>query len=413
MGKIINIKAYELLDSRGNPTIGCKVEIDSGFIGFAIVPSGASTGEHEAFEMRDGDKMRYSGKGVKKAIKSIEGPLFDLLKGKDVFDQRAIDEAMIALDGTENKTKLGANAILGISMAVARCGAAAKDKELYQYLTNESPTFPTPMMNIINGGAHASNNIDFQEFMILPHGFSSFAEKVRAGSEIFHALKKILTEKGHSTAVGDEGGFAPNLGSDEEALEMIMTAIKKAGYKPETQVSITLDCAASDFYCKDGYCVQKSDPAKGHRSAKEQVKYLKKLAAAYPIVSIEDGLDENDWDGWKVLTDEAPDLQIVGDDLFVTNRKFLERGIENKIANSILIKLNQIGTVTETLDTIDLAKRSNYSFIISHRSGDTEDAFIADLAIATSAPFIKTGSLSRSERISKYNRLIIIESDLG
>ncbi|MCH9621809.1 MAG: Enolase [Chlamydiia bacterium] len=409
MGKIESIKGYELLDSRGNPTVGCEVISDSGFSGFAIVPSGASTGEHEAFEMRDNDLKRYHGKGVKKAIKAIEGPLFDVLKGLDIFDQRTIDELMIELDGTDNKARLGANSILAISMAVARCAAAAKDKELYEYLGNNEPTFPTPMMNIINGGAHASNTIDFQEFMILPHGFVSFAQKVRAGSEIFHELKKLLTKKGQSTAVGDEGGFAPNLATPEKALDIIIEAIKKAGYKPKDEVAITLDCAASDFYCNKGYFKQKSDPLKGYRSSSEQIGYLEKLLAEYPIVSIEDGLDENDWKGWKELTKKCKGIQIVGDDLFVTNKKFLERGIKEGIANSILIKLNQIGTVTETLDTINLAKKNNYSFIISHRSGDTEDSFIADLAIATNAPYIKTGSLSRSERVCKYNRLMFIE----
>lgn len=412
MGTIKDIRAYELLDSRGNPTIGCKVISKSGFEGFAIVPSGASTGEHEAFELRDGDKNRYHGKGVKKAIANIHGPLLKALLGKDIFDQRAIDQIMIDLDGTENKSRLGANAILAISMAVCRCAAAAKDKELYEYLGNDNYTLPTPMMNIINGGGHADNNVDFQEFMISPHGFKNFSEKIRAGSEVFHTLKKILKNKGDSTAVGDEGGFAPNLSSTEKALDLIVQAIKEAGYKPGKDISITLDCAASYFFKNGGYYIEKNNPSKGIRSSSEQVSYLKTLIAQYPITSIEDGLDENDWAGWEILTKECKDIQIVGDDIFVTNIKFLKRGIEQKVANAILIKPNQIGTVTETLDTITYAKKHNYSFIISHRSGETGDTFIADLAVATNAPEIKTGSLSRSERMCKYNRLLIIESEL-
>ena len=412
MGLIRDIYAYEVLDSRGNPTVGCKVITDSGFEGFATVPSGASTGEHEAYELRDGDIERYNGKGVRKAIANIEGPLADALRGKSVFDQRAIDQLMIDLDGTENKSKLGANAILAISMAVCRCAAGAKDMELYEYLGNDKMTLPTPMMNIINGGAHADNNVDFQEFMISPHGFKTFAEKVRAGSEVFHTLKKILQNKGLSTGVGDEGGFAPNLSSVEEALDLIIQAIKETGYKPGKQISITLDCAASYFFEKGKYYIEKGDPKKGMRSAAEQAKYLKALTEKYPITSIEDGLDENDWEGWKTLTKECTGTQIVGDDLFVTNKKFLKRGKENNTANAILIKPNQIGTITETLDTIAYAKANGYSFIISHRSGETEDSFIADLAVATNAPEIKTGSMSRSERICKYNRLLIIESAL-
>lgn len=411
MGKIKHITAYELLDSRGNPTVGCKVISDSGFEGFAIVPSGASTGEHEAHELRDGDTKRYHGKGVQKAVANIEGPLAKALTGMDIFDQRGIDEAMIALDGTENKTKLGANAILGISMAVARCAANAKDLELYEYLANDGIAFPTPMMNIINGGGHADNNVDFQEFMISPHGFKTFSEKVRAGSEIFHTLKKILKKRGYATSVGDEGGFAPNLKSVEEALDLIMEAITATHYKPGEQVSITMDCAAAYFFESDGYFIEKDDPKKGMRSSAEQAAYLKELTEKYPISSIEDGLDENDWDGWKILTKECKNIQIVGDDLFVTNQKFLSRGVKEKIANAILIKPNQIGTITETIDTIDFAKKHGYSFIISHRSGDTEDAFIADLCLATHAPEIKTGSLSRSERICKYNRLLEVEKN--
>lgn len=410
MGRIKSITGYELLDSRGTPTVACKVETDSGVEGFAIVPSGASTGQHEACELRDGDKARFHGKGVKKAIANIEGPIQRALIGKEVFDQQEIDELLIKLDGTENKTNLGANAMLAVSMAVARCGSNANDKELFQYLGVSEPSMPTPMMNIINGGAHASNNIDFQEFMILPHAFDTLAEKVRAGSEIFQTLKKLLSDQGHCIAVGDEGGFAPNLENDEQTLQLIIKAIEKTGYKPHDQVSITLDCAASDFYTEKGYAIQKSDPKKGFRDSAKQVAYLKSLTEKYPIVSIEDGLDENDWEGWKILTKELPNTQIVGDDLFVTNIKFLDRGIKENIANSILIKLNQIGTVTETLSCIETAKRAGYSYIISHRSGETEDAFIADFAVATNAPYIKTGSLSRSERTAKYNRLMLIES---
>ncbi len=410
MSAIRDIIGYELLDSRGNPTVGCKVITNSGFEGFAIVPSGASVGKFEAFELRDGDKKRYFGKGVKKAIESIEGPLLEALRGKDVFDGRDIDETMIRLDGTENKSHLGANAILAISMAVFRCAAACKDLELYQFLGNDKVQLPTPMMNIINGGVHADNNLIFQEFMILPHGFSTFAEKIRAGSEVFHTLKKILNDKGLVTSVGDEGGFAPNLGSTEEALDLIITAIKKASYQPLKQISITLDCAASNFYESPGYLIEKNHPEK-KRSTMEQISYLKELIHNYPISSIEDGLDENDWSGWESFTRECNSIQIVGDDIFVTNKKFLEKGIKSHCANSILIKLNQIGTVTETLDTIAFAKKHNYSFIISHRSGDTEDSFIADLAVATNAPFIKTGSMSRSERIAKYNRLLEIEKN--
>jgi enolase len=410
MSAIRDIIGYELLDSRGNPTVGCKVITESGFEGFAIVPSGASVGKFEAFELRDGDKKRYFGKGVKQAIENIEGPLLDALRGKDVFDSRDIDETMIRLDGTENKSHFGANAMLAVSMAVARCGANAKDLELYQYLGNDQVLLPTPMMNIINGGVHADNNLNFQEFMIIPHGFNTFAEKIRAGSEVFHTLKKNLKSKGLVTSVGDEGGFAPNLSSNEEALDLIVRAINETCYQPLKQISISLDCAASNFYSDNGYLIEKNHPEK-KRSSDEQISYLKTLIHNYPITSIEDGLDENDWNGWQSLTRECNSIQIVGDDIFVTNKKFLEKGIKNHCANSILIKLNQIGTVTETLDTIAFAKKHHYSFIISHRSGDTEDSFIADLAVATGASFIKTGSMSRSERISKYNRLLEIEKN--
>ncbi|MCH9811499.1 phosphopyruvate hydratase [bacterium] len=412
MSEIENIQAYEVLDSRGNPTIAAKLTTKSGFEGFAIVPSGASTGEHEAHELRDKDTSRFDGKGVLQAVKNIEGPILKALKGKDVCDQRGIDELLINLDGTENKTKLGANAILAVSMAACRAAANVQNKELYEYLGNDNMTLPTPMMNIINGGAHADNNVDFQEFMISPHGFNTFAEKLRAGAEVFHTLKKILKSKGASTAVGDEGGFAPNLSSVEEALDLIILAIKESGYKPKEEISITLDCAASYFFEDGKYLIEKSNPAKGARSAAEQAIYLKQLTKKYPISSIEDGLDENDWEGWKILKKECSDIQIVGDDLFVTNQKFLMRGIKEDVATAILIKPNQIGTITETLDTIALAKKHHLQFVISHRSGETEDSFIADLAVATNAPEIKTGSLSRSERICKYNRLLLIESQL-
>ena len=412
MSEVEKIQAYEILDSRGNPTVACKITTKSGFEGFAMVPSGASTGEHEAHELRDGDTKRFHGKGVLQAVANIEGPIATALAGKDVCDQRGIDELLLELDGTENKTTLGANAILAVSMATARAGANVQDKELYEYLGNDTFSLPTPMMNIINGGAHADNNVDFQEFMISPHGFPTFAEKLRAGAEVFHTLKKILQKKGASTSVGDEGGFAPNLSSVEEALDLIVLAIKETGYSPQEQISITLDCAASYFFENGGYLIEKKDPKKGARSAKEQSLYLQQLIKKYPISSIEDGLDENDWEGWKILKKECGNVQIVGDDIFVTNQKFLLRGIKEDIANAILIKPNQIGTVTETLDTIALAKKHGYKFVISHRSGETEDSFIADLAVATSAPEIKTGSLSRSERICKYNRLLFIEERL-
>ncbi len=411
MSVIFDIIGYELLDSRGNPTVGCRVISKSGFSGFAIVPSGASKGEHEAFELRDNDPRRYDGKGVLKAIANIEGPLKKALMGKDLFDQKKIDEIMINLDHSEDKSTLGANAILAISMAVARCAANIQGKPLYRYLGAKQIIFPTPMMNIINGGVHANNNITFQEFMINPHGFNSFTEKIRAGSEVFHALKKILERKGYITSVGDEGGFAPNLSSEEEVLELIIEAIEKAHYKPSKQISISLDCAASNFHENDGYFISKHHPEKGTRTSNQQIAYLKELIGKYPITSIEDGLDENDWEGWRALTKECNSIQIVGDDIFVTNKKFLERGVKERVANAILIKPNQIGTVTETIDTISYAKDHNYECIISHRSGDTEDSFIADLSIATGAKMIKTGSMSRSERICKYNRLLEIEKN--
>lgn len=401
MSKIKNIDATEILDSRGNPTICVEVEVESGEKGYSMVPSGASTGQAEALELRDGDAKRYFGKGVRKAVGHVNGPILHALRGIDVFQQQEIDRIMIELDGTPNKAELGANAILGVSLASAHTAAIVKRVPLFQYLQTETPTLPVPMMNVINGGAHADNNIDFQEFMIFPHGFDEMQERVRVGSEIFHTLKKLLSEKGLATSVGDEGGFAPNLSSNEEALDFLMQAIEKAGYKPGTQVSLALDCAASSFYKDELYLGKSSD---------EHIAYLASLCKQYPIFSIEDGLDENDWQGWQKLTALlGSKVQLVGDDVFVTNPKFLEKGIQMRVANAILIKPNQIGTLTETLETIQLAKTNHYHTIISHRSGETEDTTIADLAVATNAGQIKTGSLSRSDRTSKYNRLIYIE----
>lgn len=401
---ITNIFGYEILDSRGNPTVAVRVTLDSGVSAKAFVPSGASTGEHEALEMRDQDSTRYQGKGVLKALENVNGPLKKLITGMDEQDQRAIDEAMIRADGTENKSRFGANAILGISLAVAHAAAKAKNIPLFEHL-GKGRLLPVPMMNIINGGSHADNSLDFQEFMIRPIGPKSFHEKLRAGVETFHALKKLLKDAGHITAVGDEGGFAPNLSSNEEALDYIMQAIEKAGYKPGKDITIALDAAASEFY-KDGLYLGKNTD--------KHIDYLETLTNMYPIDSIEDGLDENDWEGWQKLNNRLGGrIQIVGDDLFVTNKKFLERGIKEKSANSILIKLNQIGTLTETLETIDLAKQNGMTTVISHRSGETEDTTIADLAVATDAGQIKTGSLSRSDRVAKYNRLLEIEATEG
>lgn len=406
MSRIKDIQGIEVLDSRGTPTVAVVVHLDNGVQGMAMVPSGASTGMHEAIERRDGDSKRYFGKGVLKAISNIEDLILPSLIGRDPCNQTDIDKIMIDLDGTPNKARLGANAILGVSLAVARAAANIKNKPLYLYIQELSKgilSFPMPMMNILNGGAHADNEIDFQEFMIRPIGFSSMHDRIRVGSEIFHSLKKLLSQKGLSTSVGDEGGFAPHLFSNEEALEFIVHAIEKSGYRPGEDVSIALDCAASFFY-EDGFYK--------NRSSAEHVEYLISLCRKFPIDSIEDGLDENDWDGWELLTKRlGNDLQIVGDDIFVTNPLFLQKGIDLGIANAILIKLNQIGTLTETLDTIKLAKINNYKTIISHRSGETEDTFIADLAIGTNAGQIKAGSLSRSDRTSKYNRLLLLEKN--
>lgn len=420
MSYIRSVKAIEILDSRGNPTVEVMITTDRDVMTKASVPSGASTGTHEAIELRDGDPGRYFGKGVHQAIAHVNGPIAQILVGEHVFDQTRLDMLMVSADGTENKGRFGANAILGASLALARAGATTAKLPLYRYIGG-SHTFmlPCPMMNIINGGAHADNSLDFQEFMIRPIGAPTFHEAVRWGAEIFHTLKKILKDEGHVTSVGDEGGFAPNLPSNEAAIELILTAIEKAGYRPGVQVTLALDCAASEFYDKSSqhYIEKKKKVRKQafvERTSAEQVDYLAGLCDRYPIDSIEDGLDENDWKGWKILTDKlGKKIQIVADDLFVTNPKFLKRGIENGIANSILIKVNQIGTLTETLETIRLAQTHAYSTIISHRSGETEDSFIADICVAVNSGQIKTGSLSRTDRIAKYNRLLNIEAGLG
>ncbi len=421
MARITSIKGLEILDSRGNPTLQVLVKTDTGAMGKSSVPSGASTGLHEAVELRDGDANRYFGKGVQKAVAMVNEPLAKALIGQSVFAQRANDELMIGLDGTPNKAKLGANAILGVSLAMARAAAAAVSTPLYRYLGGEdSRLLPCPMFNILNGGAHADNALDFQEFMVRPIGAKSFKEAVRWGCEIFHTLKKLLKEKGYSIAVGDEGGFAPCIESNEKTLEIILLAIEKAGFKPGEQVSLALDCAASEFYDgnKKGYIDKKASLAAnktlGLRSSQEQIDYLKGLCKSYPISSIEDPLDQNDWEGWKILTQELGSrIQVVGDDIFVTNPQFLRKGIEEAAANAILIKLNQIGTVSETIDAIEMAKRHNFRSIVSHRSGETEDTFIADFCVAMGCGQIKTGSLSRSDRIAKYNRLLEIEEELG
>ena len=415
MAKIVDIKGREVLDSRGNPTVEADVLLDNGIIGSACAPSGASTGSREALELRDGDKSRYMGKGVLKAVANINGPIRDLLLGKDPVDQKALDHAMIKLDGTENKASLGANAILAVSLAAAKAAAQDQDLPLYAHIANLNGTpgeytMPVPMMNIINGGEHADNNIDIQEFMVQPVGAKTFSEGLRWGTEIFHHLKAVLKARGLNTAVGDEGGFAPNLNSNAEALDAIAEAVKNAGYKLGTDVTLALDCAASEFYKNGKYVLSEE----GEYDSAGFADYLADLVSKHPIISIEDGLDESDWDGWKVLTDKIGEkIQLVGDDLFVTNTKILKEGIEKKIGNSILIKFNQIGTLTETLEAIQMAKAAGYTAVISHRSGETEDSTIADLAVGTSAGQIKTGSLSRSDRISKYNQLLRIEEQLG
>ncbi len=411
---ISDVYAREVLDSRGNPTIEVEVYTESGAMGRALVPSGASTGEHEAVELRDGDKGRYLGKGVLKAVDNVNEIIAPEIVGMDVTQQVLIDQIMIDLDGTPNKGKLGANAILGVSMAVARAAAEYVGLPLYLYLGGfNAKQLPTPMMNIINGGSHADNSVDFQEFMIQPVGAATFSEALRAGAEIFHALKDVLKGRGYSTAVGDEGGFAPNLKSNEEALEVIMEAIKNAGYKPGEDVTLAMDVAASEFYNKEKKVYELAGEGKTMTAA-ELSDFYAELVDKYPIISIEDGLDENDWDGWKVLTEKlGSKIQLVGDDLLVTNTEKLASAIEKGIANSILIKVNQIGTLTETFDAIEMAKRAGYTAVVSHRSGETEDSIIADIAVATNAGQIKTGSLSRTDRIAKYNQLLRIEDELG
>src|SRR5688572_966966 len=408
MPEILEVSAREILDSRGNPTVEAEVRTSSGH-GRGAVPSGASTGEHEAMELRDGDKKRYLGKGVLQAVKNVNEKLGPAVVGLSALDQAAVDQRMLELDGSANKGKLGANAILAVSMATARAAASVVGLPLYRYLGGaQARVLPTPLMNIVNGGAHADNGLEVQEFMIVPLGFDTFTEALRCGTEIFHNLKSILKKEGLTTAVGDEGGFAPRLGSNEDALKRILQAIDAAGYKAGEQVGLAMDCAASEFY-KDGKYTWDKKP----RTASELADIYSELVGKYPIVSIEDGFAEDDWDGWKLITDKIGNrVQLVGDDLFVTNKERLARGIEKKIANSILIKLNQIGSVTETLDTIRLATTANYTSIISHRSGETEDPFIADLAVATNAGQIKTGSLSRTDRIAKYNQLLRIAGEL-
>ena len=412
MTAIIDIFAREILDSRGNPTVEVDVTLESGVVGRAGVPSGASTGEHEAVELRDGDRRRYGGKGVERACESVNGELYEALSGMDADDQIQIDQIMIDLDGTPNKSRLGANAILGVSIAAARAAADDNGLPLYRYIGGAfARTLPVPMMNIINGGEHADNPIDIQEFMIMPVGAASITDAVRMGSEVFHSLKSALKDAGHNTSVGDEGGFAPELSSADEALGFIMKATESAGYKPGDDIMLALDCASSEYFKNGKYELAgegKSLDAEGN------AKYLADLAARYPIISIEDGMDENDWDGWKALTQEIGyKVQLVGDDLFVTNPIRLADGIAKGIANSILIKVNQIGTLTETLRAVEMAHKASYTSVISHRSGETEDTTIADIAVATNAGQIKAGSLSRSDRLAKYNQLIRIEEDLG
>jgi enolase len=413
--EIVKVTGREILDSRGNPTVEADVHLADGTSGRAAVPSGASTGEHEAVELRDNEKSRYLGKGARKAVENITNTISPALSGLDAADQTLIDRTMLSLDGTPNKGKLGANAILAVSMAAARASAQSEMTPLYRYIGGvNARVLPVPMMNVINGGAHADNSVDLQEFMIVPIGAAKFSEALRMGVETFHTLKAVLKKRGYSTAVGDEGGFAPNLKSNEEALEVLMQAIEKAGYKPGTQIAIALDPATSEFYDKDKnrYVFKKSD--KTENTSEQLVAFWSQWAAQYPIISIEDGMAEDDWEGWRQLTQAlGKKLQLVGDDLFVTNSERLQRGIDEGIANSILVKVNQIGSLTETLDAIRLAAGANYTTVISHRSGETEDAFIADLAVATNAGQIKTGSASRTDRIAKYNQLLRIEEQLG
>ena len=413
MSGIFDIFAREILDSRGNPTVEVEVVLESGIIGRAAVPSGASTGEHEAVELRDGDLNRFLGKGVLKAVENVEEKIAPQLIGLDVLDQMEIDAIMIDLDGTPNKSKLGANAILGVSMACARAAAEYLEIPLYKYLGGAfSHLLPVPMMNILNGGKHADNNVDIQEFMIVPAGAETVRDAIRMGSEVFHHLKEVLKDQGHVTSVGDEGGFAPNLSSNREALEVIVKAIEKAGYKPGEDIYLAMDPAASEFYV-DGKYVMKAEESP-EKDAEEMVAFYEGLIRDFPIIAIEDGLAEDDWDGWKIMTERLGDkIQLVGDDLFVTNPQRLQRGIDEGVANAILIKLNQIGTVTETLKTIEMAKRAGFGIVVSHRSGETEDTTIADLSVATNCGQIKTGSASRTDRTCKYNQLMRIEEDLG
>ncbi len=417
MPDITDVYARQIVDSRGNPTVEVEVTLESGAVGRAAVPSGASTGENEALELRDGDKSRWMGKAVSKAVENVNGKIADALFGVDALDQAAVDQIMLDLDGTETKSNLGANAMLGVSLAVAHAAADELDIPLFRYLGGcNAKTLPVPMMNIVNGGSHSDAPIAFQEFMVRPVGAPTFSEGLRCGAEIFHNLKAIIKDKGLSTAVGDEGGFAPTFsGGTEEALDSIIAAIKQAGYEPGKDVMIALDCASSEFYSDGIYDYTKFEgEGAAKRTSEEQAAYLEELVGKYPIDSIEDGMDENDWDGWKVLTDKIGDnVQLVGDDLFVTNLQYLKRGIESDTANSILIKVNQIGTLTETMDAIEMAKRNGYTAVISHRSGETEDTTIADIAVATNAGQIKTGSMSRSDRIAKYNQLLRIEDLLG
>jgi enolase len=411
---IESVLAREILDSRGNPTIEVDVMLDSGAVGTAAVPSGASTGEHEALELRDGDKKRYLGKGVQKAVENVNNQISEAIVGLDAFDQAGLDHTMLALDGTPNKGKLGANAILGVSMAAARAAAAELDVPLYKYLGGPAArVLPVPLMNIINGGAHADNSLDFQEFMIVPKGLPRFSEALRAGAEVFHTLKKILHDKGASTGVGDEGGFAPDLPGAEAACATVVEAIEKAGYKPGKDVALALDVASSELWDK-GSKTYKLEGEKKELDGKGMVEFYKKLSEQFPIVSIEDGMAENDWDGWVALTQAlGKRVQLVGDDLFVTNTQRIKEGIAKGAANSVLVKVNQIGTLTETLESVEMAHRNGWTTIISHRSGETEDTFIADLAVACRSGQIKTGSLARSERVAKYNRLLRIEEELG
>jgi enolase len=413
MSAIAQIIAREILDSRGNPTVEAEITLEDGTWGRAAVPSGASTGEHEANELRDGDAKRYLGKGVRKAVQNVSKLIEPELIGLDVVDQLTIDRALLALDGTKTKSKLGANAMLAVSMAAARAGAGSLNLPLYRYLGGPmARTLPVPLMNILNGGAHATNTVDFQEYMIVPVGAEDFSQALQMGTEVFHALKTVLIKRKLSTGVGDEGGFAPDLKSDEAALDVVMEAIEAAGYVPGEEIALALDCAASELYAKGKYTFKKSGA--GTKSAEQMVELYAKWLRKYPIVSIEDGLAESDWEGWGQLTEALGDqCQLVGDDLFVTNTEFLSRGIEEDVANAILVKVNQIGTLTETLETIEMAGRNGYRSIISHRSGETEDTFIADLAVATNAGQIKTGSASRTDRVAKYNQLLRIEAELG